>query len=219
LDGEHRQRLLRRPADELGVHACVRAAVVAGEGAGAQVDPVGADAGGGTRLADTRLRTLADNCSPLWAHLMPAFRNEADRVDVAALQTDKDTLVRFWEKVETTDTCWLWRGGPKDPGVYGQFTLHGRQELAHRFAYESLVGPIPSRHTLDHLCRNPRCVNPEHLEPVTHRENILRGTSPAAANARKTHCPRGHPYDEENTVMYRGGRYCRACRRRGGRDG
>jgi hypothetical protein len=85
----------------------------------------------------------------------------------------------------------------------------------HRVAYELLVGPIPEGLELDHLCRNTRCVNPEHLEPVTGRENLMRAVSSwAAKNAAKTHCPQGHPYDEENTKVKRdGGRACRACGR------
>jgi hypothetical protein len=86
---------------------------------------------------------------------------------------------------------------------------------AHRFAYQMLVGPIPEGLTLDHLCRNTGCCNPEHLEAVTHRDNVLRGVSFAAVNAVKTECPRGHPYDSENTyiVPSTGGRLCRLCQR------
>lgn len=80
--------------------------------------------------------------------------------------------------------------------------------MAHRVAYELLIGPIPAGMTLDHLCRNRLCVNPVHLEAVTNRVNILRGTSPAAIHARKVACPNGHPYSGRER---RGTRICHTC--------
>jgi hypothetical protein len=118
---------------------------------------------------------------------------------------------RFWSRVDRTDTCWIWRGGRKPKG-YGNFWVDSQHSVAaHRFAYELLVGPIPPGLHLDHLCRVPWCVNPEHLEPVTVRENLLRGLTIPAANAGKTHCPQGHPYDDANTYRWGGSRHCRAC--------
>jgi HNH endonuclease len=122
---------------------------------------------------------------------------------------------RFWARVQKTETCWLWIGADNGSG-YGRFYPAPRQSVAaHRFAYELLVGPIPEGLQLDHLCRNPPCVNPAHLEPVTNRENSLRGISPLADNARKTHCPRGHSLlDPENVYRWPGyfhRRYCRTC--------
>lgn len=112
------------------------------------------------------------------------------------------------------DGCWVWQSADNGTG-YGVKWANGRQGVAHRWMYEKLVGPIPEGLQLDHLCRNRKCVNPEHLEPVTNRENGLRGTSPAAKNARKTHCLRGHPFDEVNTYWEpsRAGRACRECKR------
>lgn len=115
---------------------------------------------------------------------------------------------RFWSKVDLTLTCWLWIGVTNHRG-YGQF---GKSGSAHRFAYELLVGPIPEGLELDHLCRVRACVRPDHLEAVTHQENLRRGDNHQRS---KTHCPQGHPYDEANT--YRrpdGGRRCIACHRR-----
>lgn len=123
---------------------------------------------------------------------------------------------RFFAKVQRTETCWLWTGS-KSPLGYGGFRVGGRAGRlvpAHRFAYELLVGPIPEGLFLDHLCRNPPCVNPAHLEPVTHAENVRRGVSPAAMRARQTHCKRGHEFTPENTIAVKrnGKRKCRQCR-------
>lgn len=88
--------------------------------------------------------------------------------------------------IELEGDCWIWQGVVGRHG-YGR---HGRNDLAHRAVYAELVGPPPSE--LDHLCRVRRCVNPDHLEPVTHRANVLRGGSPAARKARQMTCIRGH---------------------------
>ena len=124
----------------------------------------------------------------------------------------EDIEKRFWAKVQVgqTSECWLW-SGPCTPQGYGRYWAGKNKVYPHRLAYELLVGPIPEGLTIDHLCRNPRCVNPAHLEPVTPRENTLRGYGLAALHAAKTHCLRGHPFDEENTRVYRGGRHCRKC--------
>ena len=121
---------------------------------------------------------------------------------------------RFWVKVIKTDNCWLWQGSQDGYG-YGQFWAQGHKISAHRFAYELLVDSISKGLTLDHLCRVRHCVNPGHLEPVTNRENVLRGEGRTAVNARVIHCPKGHPYDLFNTyIMPNGNRHCRECSRR-----
>jgi hypothetical protein len=122
---------------------------------------------------------------------------------------------RFWKHVEITPSCWLWTASVISTG-YGQiFSEPGKMMLAHRLSYELHVGPIPPGSELDHLCRNPKCVNPEHLEAVSHYENVRRGESGSARNARKTHCPKGHPYSGANLLVGRSGaRRCRECCRR-----
>lgn len=126
---------------------------------------------------------------------------------------------RFWRKVKILDDgCWLWIGSRYTDG-YGLFYLTGpgskpKRVLSHVYAFTHCIGPIPAGLELDHLCRNRACVNPLHLEPVTNKVNVLRGSGPTALNARKSHCLNGHPLSGDN--LYRtpkGFRACRACRR------
>ena len=133
----------------------------------------------------------------------------------------EDHISKFWNRVDKTDSCWVWTGtrtGAQHD--YGRFYLgNGKRIYAHRFSYELHVGPIPEGLQLDHLCRNPPCVNPNHLEVVTSRENTVRGTSPSAKAARQTRCINGHDYNEANTYRYvpvgsnHERRYCRVCAR------
>lgn len=121
---------------------------------------------------------------------------------------------RFWEKVEKTETCWNWTACTN--GRYGKIGRGGRGAgsiYVHRLVYEWLVGPIPDGLTIDHLCNNSLCVNPDHLEPATQRDNNMRGNSVAAVNARKTHCKHGHLFDEENTYIVPPGGVGRRCRK------
>jgi hypothetical protein len=113
--------------------------------------------------------------------------------------------------IDINTGCWNWRGNLNNKG-YGYLNSHGKHYLAHRISYELFVGEIPEGLTIDHLCRNRRCVNPSHLEPVTLRENILRGENFTAYQARQTHCKRGHPLFGSNLyISLQGNRRCRTC--------
>ena len=131
----------------------------------------------------------------------------------------KATAITFWESVNKDGPvvvpdlgqCWVWLGATQNCG-YGYFgrRVGGKckNTLAHRHSYESFKGPIPAGLTIDHLCFNKRCVNPSHLEAVPNGVNNARGNSLSARNARKTHCPKGHPYD---AIYSSGGRRCKRC--------
>lgn len=123
----------------------------------------------------------------------------------------KPLAERFWPKVEKTETCWIWRGSRQSNG-YGQINPGGdglAPLRAHRVAYELVRGPIPDGLILDHLCRNPACVNPDHLEPVTYRENAMRGVSPKLVSHRTGICRRGHAM----VTLKSGRKRCRVCAR------
>ena len=119
----------------------------------------------------------------------------------------------FWSKVAFRQAgCWDWMGCRVNGG-YGKF-WDGRNVYAHRFAYEDVVGKIPDGLTLDHLCRNHKCVRPLHLEAVSLTENQARGESVCVQNTRKTYCKHGHPFDQSNTrIRPDGKRDCKACAR------
>jgi hypothetical protein len=123
-------------------------------------------------------------------------------------------LERFYGHTmpEPNTGCWLWTSGIDRDG-YAQFFEGrgpGNEQRGHRFAYKQFVGPIPEGLILDHLCRNRGCVNPAHHEPVTNRENVMRGRRPLGE---RTHCPRGHEFNEVNTHWPKNqrGRKCRRC--------
>lgn len=135
---------------------------------------------------------------------------------------------RFWSKVDKSEACWLWTAGTMQG--YGVFSTRvngkGKMHRAHRYAFELVHGPIADGLTLDHLCHTQddscmggnscphrRCVNPDHLEPTSGTDNVLRGRSLAALNFRKTHCLRGHQFTPTNTYLTKnGGRACLTCR-------
>jgi hypothetical protein len=112
------------------------------------------------------------------------------------------------------DGCWLWLDSLSRG--YGQFYVETKNDkrvivAAHRFSYELAKGFISDNLVIDHLCRQRSCVNPHHLEPVTSKENVLRGEGLPAINSQKTSCKRGHEFTEENTYVYKNMRSCRKC--------
>ena len=125
-------------------------------------------------------------------------------------------IERFWPKVDRKgdDECWPWLAGIS-PNGYGRFHVVDPQpQYAHRFAYELLVGPIPKGLTIDHLCKNKRCVNPAHMEPVTAAENTRRNDAPMHVLHRADRCQRGHDLSEVGYVRPDGkGRICRVCQK------
>lgn len=142
-------------------------------------------------------------------HRLPGTEKVGGRPPMTREQRE----MAFWARVRKSDGCWTWTGHIDACG-YGRYNLL----LAHRISYEAVNGPIPPRLTIDHLCRNRRCVNPDHLECVSIGENVLRGIGPAAMNARKTHCPLGHEYSPSNTwISKEGYRACRTCNAKRGR--
>lgn len=134
---------------------------------------------------------------------------------------------RFYAKVAAPDTqsCCLWLGHTSKRG-YGRFRLNGVYVNAHRASYILSIGPLSDELDLDHLChtrdtacpggvtcKHRRCVNPEHLEPVTHSENSKRRGDTASLRKTRTHCRNNHPLDAENVVMNQGKSRCKTCRR------
>lgn len=154
----------------------------------------------------------------------PILRARIEQGRVVRGKPLRPAIDRFLDFIspEPMSGCWLWTGmstGGNDG--YGCFKAFGQKILAHRFSFNYFVGEIPEGMVLDHLCRVHSCVNPCHLEVVTHQENCVRGDHRHNVNrigngrwmAAKTHCPRGHPYDGANTYLYKGRRQCRICRR------
>lgn len=130
--------------------------------------------------------------------------------------SENTVVERFLRRTEERDGCLIWTGHLNHDG-YGQMLIDKKvgMKQAHRVAYEIFIGPIPKGLELDHLCRVRECVNPAHMEPVTHAENVRRGKA-GVPQASRTHCPRGHEYNEENTYQRPGAgprRTRRLCQR------
>jgi hypothetical protein len=129
---------------------------------------------------------------------------------------------RLRRRISVTDNgCWEWVGVKHRDGygvIWFQQAFRRWYRLAHVVAYEVWVGPIAEGLELDHLCRNRSCVNPAHLEPVTHRENMRRSISPPGKWQMRTHCERGHEFSGANLIIRGdGARQCRTCKRERGR--
>lgn len=129
-----------------------------------------------------------------------------------------DATERFWSKVDKSGDCWLWLATTSGQGGYGHFHVSGGakdrvREYAHRWSYEQAKGPIPEGMELDHLCRNRKCVNPDHLEPVAHAVNHERRRGiPHGPRDLGPFCRNGHERTPENTAVNKQGyKFCRLC--------
>lgn len=157
------------------------------------------------------------------------FKNSGDPLSTKFVRISGSLEQRFWPRVDRTGTCWIWKGRKMKDG-YGVIDINYKSYFAHRVAYELVIGKIPDGLELDHTCHKKgkcigvaecphrACVNPLHLEPVTHRINTLRGNSGLGSKgrvlAKKTHCRNGHEFTPENTaILPSGDRRCRICTR------
>lgn len=146
-----------------------------------------------------------------------AIRAKAHKMKI----THKSPLLRFYSNIYFSETnCWIWMGSLQGNKKYGLFCLHGKRIGAHRASYEIFIDSIPLNKEIDHLCKNSLCVNPLHLEIVTHKENLLRGNSFSGINSKKTHCVNGHKLDKDNLYIIKGyvSRVCKECRKKRQRE-
>lgn len=142
---------------------------------------------------------------------------------IPAVRQSLITRLINWSSVCPETGCWIWQRTKSADG-YGTLCLWTprnkpkRSTKAHRLAYEEFVGPIPDGLQIDHLCRNRACICPDHMEPVTQQENVMRGDAKFVSKRlalQRTHCKNGHEYTAENTAIYQNnhGRRCRECNR------
>ena len=162
---------------------------------------------------------MADACErPVGCrgYCMPCYRRLRKDGTLPKLPELPPLRERFMDAIRVTASdCWEWQAARNDLG-YGHLWMgDGKFAYAHRFSYEKHVGPIPEGYDLDHLCRNPPCCNPDHLEPVTHAENLHRSPTPSFAAYRDGRCMRNHKMSGDNLYIFPDGkrRGCRACGR------
>lgn len=176
----------------------------------------GVDWGRGVRLSVSKQIPRAIRGKHLHT---PKFSDILTTMSMQAITPANYSLNKFERFVQRTDSgCWEWKGKIHNKDGYGIAYLNGREIMAHRLSYALFKEPLNTGLTIDHLCRNRKCVNPDHLEQVSKRINTLRGKGITAELARRTHCKHGHEFSEENTRMYRGQRQCRKCFARRARD-
>ena len=162
----------------------------------------------------SRLCSITDCGKRHKGHGLCNMHNERRRRHGSPYHTPPSFETRFWARVDKSgpNGCWLWTGWTGRRG-YGAVGRGGSKFQTHRIAYELLVGAIPNGLELDHLCRTPPCLNPEHLEPVTRLENQRRAFLAVGHHqSKKTHCLRGHPFNLFNTYFHGGSRQCRVCK-------
>lgn len=138
----------------------------------------------------------------------PGRRRFSAEKTVVGKQFMRSSLYFAHHVVELASGCWGWAGPKEKRDGRALFRFQGRKCYTYRWIWECCHGPVPEGRELDHVCKHPWCVNPDHLEAVTHRVNVLRGVGPTAQNARKTYCPKGHRLSPES-----GRRICKTCRR------
>lgn len=166
-----------------------------------------------------RIRDLAEqlSASPLVSDDLGDDMGQA-AVAPSTVLTPVTRFERFWALADRRDPngCWRWMGSLTDR-KYGLFRINGKRHRAHRIAFELACGAaIPDGLVIDHLCRNPSCVNPAHLEVVTQQINTLRGDTIIAKQVARTHCVHGHEFTADNLIPRPGNprrRDCRACAR------